>query len=154
MKYSFPNNNTTRVFFRADSGFFQGNYLVCSNLEKIFHKHYNALVHFADQFLLDTKASEDIVQGTFIYLWENSEHIHHEKSIKAYLFRAVKNNCLNQLRALKIKDKHELLYLDAIMNSIDDELRHDKEILMDIKAALSKLRKQVYQVFQRKYFQV
>lgn len=127
-----------------------GNNLI---FEKVFHKHYNALVNFANQFLLDTNASEDVVQGTFIYLWENSEHIHLEKSIKAYLFRAVKNSCLNQLRALKIRDKHELLYLDAIMNSIDDELRHDEEILKDIKAALLKLPKQMYRVFHKKYFQ-
>ncbi len=127
-----------------------GNNLI---FEKVFHEHYNALVNFANQFLLDTNASEDVVQGAFIYLWENAKNIHLEKSIKAYLFRAVKNSCLNQLRALKIKDKHELLYLDSMMKLMDDEQRQDDEVLNNIKAALIKLPEQMSRVFHKKYLQ-
>ncbi len=128
----------------------KGNNLI---YEKIFHEHYNALVSFANQFLLDSKAAEDAVQGVFIYFWENSDSIQLEKSIKSYLYQAVKNSCLNQLRALKIKDKHELLYLEAVMATSDNHLLEDDDLIQDIKSALSKLPDQMYRVFHKKYLE-
>jgi len=121
--------------------------------EKVFHDHYYSLVKFANQILADVKASEDVVQATFIYLWENSKAIELKTSIKSYLYQAVKNGCLNQLRALKLRDKHELLYLEAVLSVEDDKLLQDLEILKDIRVALSKLPPQMYQVFYKKYFQ-
>lgn len=121
--------------------------------ENIFHKHYDSLVRFANRFLLDVKASEDVVQAVFIYLWENSASIDLKKSIQSYLYQAVKNSCLNQLRSLKLKDKHELLYLEAVLNANDNSLLDNSEIITEIKKALSKLPPQTYQVFYKKYFQ-
>ncbi|WP_319503564.1 RNA polymerase sigma-70 factor [uncultured Draconibacterium sp.] len=120
--------------------------------ENIFHEHYDSLVRFANHFLLDTKASEDVVQGTFIYLWENSSSIQIKSSVKAYLYQAVKNSCLNQLRALKIKDKYELQYLEAILETDDHSWVDDAELIESIKQALSKLPKQMYLIFYKKYF--
>lgn len=127
-----------------------GNNLIYEN---IFHDHYNSLVNFANRFLLDIKASEDVVQGVFIYLWENSESIHINTSIKNYLYQAVKNGCLNQLRSLKLWDKHQLLYLEAVLNTSDNRVLENSDIVDDIKNALSKLPPQMYQVFHKKYFQ-
>ncbi len=121
--------------------------------EKVFHEYYDILVRFANQFLLDNKASDDIVQGIFIYFWENSESIQIKSSIKAYLYQAVRNGCLNQLRALKIRDKHELLYLEAILDSSDQDWMNELEIVEGIKQALLQLPKQMYRIFYKKYFE-
>ena len=121
--------------------------------EKVFHDHYNFLVRFANRILADIEASEDVVQSVFINLWEKSESIELKKSLKSYLYKAVKNCCLNRLRALKLRDKHELLYLEAILNADDENLLDDAGIINDIKLALSKLPHQMYQVFYKKYFQ-
>lgn len=121
--------------------------------ENIFHIHYNSLVRFANKILADDKASEDVVQSIFIYLWENSNSIELKNSIKSYLYQAVKNSCLNQLRALKIRDKHDLLYLEAVLSAGNDNLLDDSEILKDIRVALSKLPPRMYQIFYKKYFQ-
>lgn len=60
--------------------------------------------------MLKSKAdAEDIVQETFIkWLSQEQEKI---KNTKAYLIRAVTNNCINHLNALK---KKRLQYLEAI----------------------------------------
>lgn len=70
---------------------------------------YQPTLHSIAMRLLRCKAdAEDIVQETFIK-WLNTEH---EKiqNTKAYLVRAVTNNCLNHLQALKRK-KEEYLEL-------------------------------------------
>uniref|UniRef100_UPI0032172E2C RNA polymerase sigma factor n=1 Tax=uncultured Draconibacterium sp. TaxID=1573823 RepID=UPI0032172E2C len=118
--------------------------------ESIFQLHYLSLVKFADQFLLDTDASKDVVQSVFIYLWENSRKIRIEKSLLAYLFQSVKNKCLNHLRSLKIKDKYELSYVEALINSYEEDKLED-ELILEIKEVLQKLPTQMYEIFCMKY---
>ncbi|WP_346859959.1 RNA polymerase sigma-70 factor [uncultured Draconibacterium sp.] len=121
--------------------------------ENIFHLHYDSLVRFANKFLLDTEASEDVVQGVFIYLWENSDTIQVKTTLKAYLFQAVKNSSLNQLRALKITDKYQLLYLKALLDSPEQDWMNETELVEQIKQALLKLPNQMYHIFHKKYFE-
>ncbi|TKG89059.1 RNA polymerase sigma-70 factor [Puteibacter caeruleilacunae] len=125
----------------------------CEVYEALFNKHYDVLVNFANQFLNNAEASEDIVQGVFIYLWENKNAIQKEQSIKSYLFQSVKNDCLNYLRSLKIRDKHELLYLEALIITNDEEILSDITIVEEIKVALQQLPEQMYDIFWKKYFQ-
>ncbi|MCY1722487.1 RNA polymerase sigma-70 factor [Prolixibacteraceae bacterium Z1-6] len=121
--------------------------------EKVFHEHYNSLIKFANQFLLDNKISEDVVQGVFIYFWENSDSIQIKTSVKAYLYQAVKNSSLNQLRALKIRDKYQLLYLEAMLETSEPDWMNDCEIVESIKQSLQQLPKQMCRIFYKKYFQ-
>ncbi|MBT1701563.1 sigma-70 family RNA polymerase sigma factor [Fulvivirgaceae bacterium PWU4] len=68
---------------------------------------YQPTLHAIAMKLLRCKAdAEDIVQETFIK-WLDAEH-EKIKNTKAYLVRAVTNNCLNHLEALK-KKKEEYL---------------------------------------------
>jgi RNA polymerase sigma factor (sigma-70 family) len=70
---------------------------------------YQPTLHAIAMRLLKCKAdAEDIVQETFIK-WLNAEH---EKiqNTKAYLIKAVTNNCLNHLETLKRK---KVEYLDS-----------------------------------------
>jgi RNA polymerase sigma factor (sigma-70 family) len=71
---------------------------------------YQPMLHAIAMRLLKCKAdAEDIVQETFIR-WLNAEH---EKiqNTKAYLIRAVTNNCINHLESLKRK---KVEYLDSM----------------------------------------
>ena len=119
--------------------------------ESIFHSNYHSLVRFANSFLLDINSSEDIVQGVFSNIWENADSIQF-KSITAYLYQATKNSCLNHLRSLQIRDKHEILYLEAIINTVSD-FQKNSELLDSVKKALANLPEQMYEVFYKKYFQ-
>ena len=74
---------------------------------------YQPLLHRVAYNLLRCKAdAEDVVQETFIK-WLSIDHQKIENT-KAYLIKAVTNNCLNHLQALK-KKKEE--YWDAIQLS-------------------------------------
>ncbi len=67
--------------------------------EQLFKLYYAALVRFAREILKDTDAAEDLVQEVFVKMWERKQNIDIKTSIKAYLYMAVKNHCLNKLKA-------------------------------------------------------
>ena len=53
--------------------------------------------------------AEELAMDIFIYLWENRETFQIQLSLKAYLFQAAKNKCLNELRK-----KKETVGLDGV----------------------------------------
>ncbi len=75
--------------------------------EMIFRTHYQALCNYAFSFLRDRDEAEEIVQTTFFNFWEKRQNISIQTSLKSYLYRAVRNSCLNTLKHGKIKLKHE-----------------------------------------------
>lgn len=86
--------------------------------------------------MLRSKAdAEDVVQETFIkWLSQEQEKIN---NTKAYLIRAVRNNCINHLNALKVK---KVEYLEAIhWQEIIDKLRETTDFSqIDVEAEVSR----------------
>jgi RNA polymerase sigma-70 factor (ECF subfamily) len=74
--------------------------------EMIFKSYYEPLCNYAFTFILDRDEAEEIVQATFLNVWEKRGTITIETSLKAYLYRAVRNSCLNTIKHAIIKRKH------------------------------------------------
>lgn len=75
-----------------------------------FDGFYPSLYHFATKFLNDKEASQDIVQEAFIYFWNKKSDIYSIPSAKSYLYKYVKNRCLNYIR-----DRHkEIIGLEKL----------------------------------------
>ena len=121
--------------------------------EALFSNYYPGLVRFAEGYLFDKQVCEDIVQNIFVYLWENAEKINFEVSVKAYFFQSVKNGCLNHLRNLQIRDRHNLMYIEALLNREDADGSEDPEIILQIRHAISRLPEQMAGVFNLKYLE-
>lgn len=66
----------------------------------IYDSHYVLLCRFACQLLEDSSLAEEIVDDAIFYLWEHRADIEITYSIRAYLMRAVRNRCLNELNSL------------------------------------------------------
>jgi RNA polymerase sigma-70 factor (ECF subfamily) len=121
--------------------------------ESLFYEYYPRLVKYAEGFVFDRHACEDIVQNLFIYFWERTDCIIIEQSIKAYFYQSVKNRCLNYLRNIHIQDKHKLLYLESILNSDDSATWVDSDIGSQIEKAIEKLPPRMASLFQLKYLE-
>jgi len=123
--------------------------------ETLFHTHYNELVKFAEGIIFDPQLAEDVVQNLFIHLWENANNIQIKSSLRAYLFRAVKNRCLNRLKELQIRDKNGLLYFEGMMNSGDINMEEDEEAALTLRlnSAINKLPDKMAQIFKLKYLE-
>jgi RNA polymerase sigma-70 factor (ECF subfamily) len=71
-------------------------------LEEAFHMYYEGLHRYAFTMLNDNDMAKDVVQQVFVTLWEKKEILNITMSVKAYLYRAVYNSCVNrQTRAQK-----------------------------------------------------
>lgn len=78
-----------------------------SEFESLFRSYYQALCGYANSYLDDQAAAEETVQSLFVKLWESRDSLTIENSVKAYLYRATRNACFNQLRHLKVRDAYK-----------------------------------------------
>ncbi len=73
-----------------------------SYFQSIYTQYYAALCVYATSILQDNDEAEEVVQSVILKLWEQKESVETITSLKAYLYRAVKNTCLNQLKHQKV----------------------------------------------------
>jgi RNA polymerase sigma-70 factor (ECF subfamily) len=74
--------------------------------EELYKTHYAKLTLFANRFLNDLPASEEIVSDVFAFLWEKRTVIIFTSSIQSYLYKTVQNRCLNYLKHKKIENEY------------------------------------------------
>ena len=77
-----------------------------AGFEHLFKAHYSALCSYANMFLNDLDAAEDVVQEVFFKFWQNYSETEIRTSVKSYLFRAVRNACLNLIDHLKVREEY------------------------------------------------
>lgn len=95
-----------------------------SAFESLFRMHYSGLCSYANMFLNDLEASEDVVQEVFIKLWNGRADFQIKSSLKSYLFKAVKNACLNLLAHVNIREeykKHNEALIQEDQSNFTDE---------------------------------
>ncbi len=71
--------------------------------EMLFRTYYQPLCQYAYSFLNDKDEAEEVVQSTFITVWEKRNDIRIETSMKSYLYRSVRNGCLNFIKHVKVR---------------------------------------------------
>ena len=78
------------------------------SFEILFNHYYSKLCTYAIIFVKYQDVAEEIVQETFIRIWEKRSDIIIETTFKAYIYRSVHNYCINYLKSIKhIRDKQE-----------------------------------------------
>jgi RNA polymerase sigma-70 factor (ECF subfamily) len=74
--------------------------------QQLFSAEYGKLCRYALTYMKDAHSAEDIVQDTFIKIWETKRELIASKEIRFYLVTAVRNNCISALRKLKSSNIH------------------------------------------------
>ncbi len=92
--------------------------------DELFRKYFQNLVWFAMKMVKSKEIAEEVVQDLFVNFWEKRHELDLKVSIKAYLYRAVYNNCIHALRKNKLHDSSEL--------TLANELTEDFENLLEI----------------------
>jgi RNA polymerase sigma-70 factor (family 1) len=72
----------------------------------IFSVYYKDLVHFAYTFIHDLQGAEDIVQDTYVWLWDSREDLNITVSLKSLLLKMIQNKCIDWHRHRKIMSSH------------------------------------------------
>jgi len=118
------------------------------SLEYLFDTYYRKLCLYAVSIVDSFPAAEDIVQETFIKLWNNKSRLSNTGSIKAYIYAAVRNNSIQYIKD-NCRYQYEILddYVDSIENiefTEDDIEEKRRQIFIEI----SKLPDRCREVFE------
>jgi len=85
-----------------------------AGFENLFKMHYSRLCAYANLFLNDPDASEDIVQDVFFKLWKNRDELSIDTTIQSYLFRAVRNGCMNLIDHITVRETYKVVNQEEI----------------------------------------
>ncbi|PKQ64675.1 RNA polymerase sigma factor [Labilibaculum manganireducens] len=73
----------------------------------LYDKYFDALFLFGHKYVLAQDVVEDIIQESFIKIWEKRSSFYHEGAIRAFLYKTVRNSCLNQIEHQKVRKSYE-----------------------------------------------
>mgnify|MGYP001131516929 CR=1 FL=1 len=65
---------------------------------ELFDRYYAPLCRFAEFWLRDRASAEEVVLDVYTHVWQHAAELRITVSVRAYLFRAVRNRALNRLR--------------------------------------------------------
>ncbi len=66
---------------------------------ELFEQTYNLLFKFTNRYVQSRDVCKDILQESYVKLWQNRSHVDESKSLKAYLYTIVRNECMNYIYA-------------------------------------------------------
>ncbi|MPQ47464.1 RNA polymerase sigma-70 factor [Marinifilum sp. N1E240] len=107
--------------------------------QELFEEYYTSMYFYACKFV-DDDLARDLVHDVFMIFWQNKENITIKSSLSAYLFRMVRNKCLQEIERQKVRNNYstealnldELAYYnDGIKSIIELELEEKLKEAMD-----------------------
>lgn len=120
-----------------------------AEFEVLFKANYSSLCAYANSFLKDVAASEDVVQEVMFKVWSGRKNLFITSSLQGFLFRAVRNGCLNVLKHLDIRDQYKdhRRTNGTELHSVEQDTVVLSELQMKIHNAIDLLPKERKKVF-------
>lgn len=122
--------------------------------DALYKKYHRALYHFSLKLSKDQHEAEELVQSTFVAVWETRKTIDPDKSFSAYLFNIARNRFYDMLR----KRVTESCYVDYILHrdhaEFDDDLEkqiEDREINEIIQKLILQAPERRQEIFRMRY---
>ncbi|MCW3805634.1 RNA polymerase sigma factor [Plebeiibacterium marinum] len=117
--------------------------------DSLYHRYSEKLYNFAYSFLKNHEDCKEIIQETFIRLWEKKHQIDTTKSFKSYLFKISYNLIIDQLRnRLKDKKYQEFLahHFQSAVTEFESNIDYDiiKDKIGSVLEELPEKRKQIF----------
>jgi RNA polymerase sigma-70 factor (ECF subfamily) len=84
----------------------------------------NKLLRFALQILQDDEEAKDVLQDTFLKLWQKRDDLGKVENLEAFAIRMIRNRCLDVIRARRT------VSMEVVKkNKLADEVSSDSELL-------------------------
>lgn len=104
-----------------------------------FLRYYPVLCAYATQFV-GMNDAEEIIQDIMVGIWEHRKEIVIESSLNGYLFRAVKNKCINHMEKLRLHEQvHLFIASNKQLQFEDPDFYIVEELTQKIEEVLEKL---------------
>lgn len=123
--------------------------------KEVFENYFNPLVNFINQYVQNIENSREIVQNTFLKLWDKKDVLTIETSLKNYLYRSAKNAMIDYIRKHeKVKlisdEKEQLIYN---LPDTDDSYLSPYIIRNEILKAMEELKPKNKEIFRLSKFE-
>lgn len=123
------------------------------SFESLFNFYCQKLINFSRRYVWDKQTAENIVQDIFLKIWQNRNVLDPSKSIKTYLFAAVKNESLKHLRHADVHKRWAEFISLSQDRAIDPEKTlSENETKKEIENAISSLPEKCREIFTMSKF--
>ena len=117
--------------------------------EQLYDKYYYDLTGHLIRLLKSTDLAKEVVQDTFMAVWEHRHRLDPEKPIKAYLYKIATNNTFNIFKKASHDQKYRAyLYpiIEAGYEQIETEIfkKENEQILSDILQKMPNKQREVF----------
>ncbi|WP_435412300.1 RNA polymerase sigma factor [Psychroserpens mesophilus] len=112
-------------------------------LYKMYAKDLRRFIFFKTQ---DLDQAEDILQDTFIKLWDNCSKVNYNKA-KSYLFTVATNTFLNTIKHEKVVRKHREGISNQQTNETPEFILLEKEFMDKLERTINSLPEKQKEVF-------
>ncbi len=139
--------------------------LICGNhkaFEKVFYIYFKKLYVFAKEYVIDSETARELIQETFVKLWEVKGQLRPDTNISAYLFTMVRNSSINYLKQAITKQqyadysmfKYQQYFLNycALIDETSEKLMY-KELEEKIHEIINNLPPKCKTIFELSRFQ-
>ncbi len=129
----------------------QKNQMSLKEYEKFFKDNFKSASLVAYRYIGDHALVEDIVQESFITIWEKQPEIFRDQqNLKKYLFVTVRNRTISYLRSIKVKQVDLETSLE-IRNEDVEELYPEEKLAIRISKAIKLLPPKCKEIFLLAY---
>jgi RNA polymerase sigma-70 factor (family 1) len=120
-----------------------------------FDSLYKPLHFFAVSHIHDKEAAEDIIEDSFIKLWNKREIFDTEAGLKSYLYKTVHNACLRWLWQKQNRKMHNINYAYQTDLTEQDYIHNiiRSETITNVHKAIHQLPAQCQKVFTKLYIE-
>ncbi len=94
----------------------------------LYETYYASLCHYARRILNGVVDEEDVVQDVFVRLWERRIDGEEIRTLASFLYRAVHNSCLTELRDRKEMRVEDVASWDRF---IEDDPERNEQMLIE-----------------------
>jgi RNA polymerase sigma-70 factor (ECF subfamily) len=122
--------------------------------EQLFRELYSPLCSYASQIINDNDKAEELVQDIFYGIWKNRLKLDIKVSFKAYLYKAIQNNCLQLIHHKQVEEKYKQQVAYSSMEFQSDPMEELEAIEMNllIEKTLEDLPERCRQIFSMSRF--
>lgn len=121
---------------------------------KVYLGYYDMLYHLCNEYTHNAHIAQEIVQDTFLKLWEIRKEINTETNIGNFLYTIAKNKCLNYLRdqqtILKVQRSRDFLErqfdIEALQEAGDQWIQFE-ELKVLIKSVIEEMPEGIRKAF-------
>lgn len=123
----------------------------------IVNQHIDEIYNFSRYMLFDADEADDIVQKTFLSLYNNMNKLDMTQSVRPWLFKVARNNCLDHIKRKKpinfsVIDPEDTFDVPDHAPSLESSL-DSAELLETVKREIGNLPVQYREIMLLKYFE-